>query len=119
LPSGKPTERTTTPPDLGNHLWHNEPMRRSRMVFRDGKVHVCARMCDTCIFRPGNLMYLEDGRVESMVREATGNESCITCHETLSGYQAVCRGFFDRHATAPLQIADRLGYIAFQAVPTK
>jgi len=89
------------------------------MVFRDGKVHVCARMCDTCIFRPGNLMYLEDGRVESMVREATGNESCITCHETLSGYQAVCRGFFDRHATAPLQIADRLGYIAFQAVPTK
>jgi len=93
---------------------------KSRKVFRNGKVHdVAARMCDTCIFRPGNLMHLEAGRVESMVREATGIESCITCHETLSGFQAVCRGFFDRHATAPLQIADRLGYVVFQAVPTK
>jgi len=94
----------------------------SRKVFRQGKVHVCARMCDTCIFRPGNLMYLEEGRVESMVREATKNESCIPCHETTYGQaegEAVCRGFFDRHATAPLQIAERLGYVLFQSLPTK
>jgi len=92
---------------------------KSRKVFRDGKVHVAARMCDTCIFRPGNLMSLQEGRVESMVRQATRNESCITCHETLSGFQAVCRGFFDRYATAPLQIADRLVYVVFQALPTE
>jgi len=119
LPPGKPNERTSTPPALSQTpLCDNVPMK-SRKVFRDGKVHVCVKMCETCIFRPGNLMHLEEGRVESMVREATKNESCITCHETLSGYQAVCRGFFDRHATAPLQIADRLGFVVYQALPTK
>jgi|SRR5580704_12725027 hypothetical protein len=92
---------------------------KSRKVFRNDRVHVCGRMCDTCIFRPANLMYLEECRLENMVREATRNESCITCHETLSGYQAVCRGFYDRHATAPLQIAERLGCIVFQAPPAK
>src|SRR5476651_2454024 len=71
---------------------------RSRKVFRDGKVYVCARMCDTCIFRPGNLMNLEEDRVEQMVAQATRAESCIPCHQTLSGKQAVCRGFFERHA---------------------
>src|ERR1017187_5870798 len=58
-------------------------MSRSRKVFRDGKVHVCAEMCETCIFRPGNLMNLSEGRVESMVQEATKRDSCIPCHETL------------------------------------
>jgi hypothetical protein len=27
-------------------------------------------------------MFLEPGRVEKMVMEATANESCITCHES-------------------------------------
>ena len=74
-------------------------------------------MCDTCIFRPGNLMHLEDGGVENMVREATKNESCIPCHATTYGQaegEAVCRGFFERHATLPLQIAARLGFIVWQ-----
>jgi hypothetical protein len=59
-------------------------------------------------------MTLKPGRVEQLVKEATRRESCIPCHETLSGKQAVCRGFFDRHATAPLQIADRLKLIEWQ-----
>jgi hypothetical protein len=88
-------------------------------VFRDGKIHVMEKMCKTCIFRPGNLMQLEPGRVEGMVRDATADDSCIPCHSTLylSGRpeHAVCRGFFDRHATAPLQIAERLGMIEWQA----
>jgi len=87
---------------------------KSRKPFRDGKVHVCRAMCSTCIFRPGNLMHLEEGRVEQMVRDAKKKESAITCHETLDGKQAVCRGFFERHATQPLQIAERLGYIEWQ-----
>lgn len=86
-------------------------MRRG--VFRNGKVHVKRAMCATCIFRPGNLMCLQDGRVEQMVRAATRAESCIPCHETLEGLQAVCRGFHERHATQPLQVAQRLGYIEY------
>jgi hypothetical protein len=62
---------------------------RSRKVFRDGRVHVCARMCDTCICRPGNLMELEEGRVEQMVALATMAESCIPCHETLNANMTV------------------------------
>jgi hypothetical protein len=85
-------------------------------IFRDGKVHVCERMCSTCIFRPGNLMNLRTGRVDSMVTEAVKNDSTIVCHATLDGDNAACRGFFEQHKTAPLQIAERLGYIEFQEV---
>lgn len=66
-------------------------------VYRDGRVHVCAEMCSTCIFRPGNLMSLQPGRVREMVDQAVADESCIICHSTLDGDNACCRGFFDRH----------------------
>jgi hypothetical protein len=80
-------------------------------VFRNGKVHVQRRMCSTCIFRPGNLMNLEPGRVEGMV-EGAGDDGCIPCHKNLSGEgQAVCRGFFDNHKNQLLQIAERLDMI--------
>ena len=85
-------------------------------VFRDGKVHVLTTMCRTCVFRPGNLMYLNEGRVKGMVEKATKEDGCITCHCTLDGDEAVCRGFFDKHATAPLQIAERLGHVKFVEV---
>lgn len=83
-------------------------------VYRDGRVHVRAEMCETCIFRPGNLMRLGRGRVREMVDAAREAESCIPCHATLYGqaeHQAVCRGFYDRHPTQPLQVAARLGLI--------
>jgi hypothetical protein len=83
-------------------------------IFRDGRVHLMKRMCPTCIFRPGNLMGLEPGRVEEMVLEASKNDSTIVCHATLidgRNENAACRGFFDRYATAPLQIAQRMGLI--------
>jgi hypothetical protein len=80
-------------------------------AYRNGRVHVKRSMCRTCIFRPGNLMQLRPGRVRQMVSEARANESAIICHTTLDGPNAVCRGFFDRFATAPLQIAERLGYL--------
>lgn len=86
---------------------------KKRAPFREGKVHIMAQRCPTCIFRPGNLMDLEPGRVADMVREAKRRDSAIICHETLGGYKALCRGFFDKHYTTPLQIADRLGYIEF------
>lgn len=80
-------------------------------AYRDGKVHVCQVKCKTCIFHPGNRADLQPGRVAEMVKAATKNESAIICHATLDGDNAVCRGFFDKHPTAPLQIAERLGLV--------
>jgi hypothetical protein len=57
-------------------------------------------------------MRLEPGRLAGMVKDAQSDESTIVCHETLDEpLQASCRGFFDRHATQPLQVAERLGLI--------
>lgn len=75
---------------------------------RDG-LHVCDRLCETCVFRPGNLMFLMPGRLRGMVRDALANDSFIPCHKTLDGQQAVCRGFYDRHARDTLGC--RLGAI--------
>lgn len=84
----------------------------NRRVFRDGKVHVCKQMCPTCIFRPGNLMNLNNNRVEGMVRDA-GDDGCIPCHGTLDGEQAVCHGFYTKHRNQLLQLAERFGVIEF------
>jgi hypothetical protein len=89
-------------------------MPHSRQPYRRHRIYVASRLCDTCIFRPGNLMQLEEGRVEEMVREACAKETAIICHETLSGDKAICRGFFEQHPTLPLILADRLGRIKFQ-----
>jgi hypothetical protein len=85
----------------------------SHNVYRDGRVHVCAEMCATCVFRPGNLMHLRSGRLREMVEESLDNDSAIVCHKTLEGDNAACRGFFDRYPTTPLQVADRLGLMEF------
>jgi hypothetical protein len=70
-------------------------MARSRFnIFRNGKVHVQKRMCDTCIFRPGNLMHLRPGTVEMMVAESVKDDASIPCLETLDGGNSVCRGLF-------------------------
>lgn len=81
-------------------------------VYREGKLHVCARQCDTCIFRPGNLMNLEPGRVKQMV--ATANDSCIPCHHSIydEGKEpAVCRGFFDLKPNLPIRLAIALNIV--------
>jgi hypothetical protein len=83
-------------------------MRRVGNIYRNGRVHVKREMCPTCVFRPGNLMHLNAGRLREMVDQARANESTIVCHDTLDGDNAACRGFFDRYPTAPLQIAERL-----------
>lgn len=86
--------------------------------YRDGKVHVQASMCFTCIYRPGNLMRLQPGRVKSMSDDALRDGSAITCHATLEHTNvpaAVCRGFFDANAerSVPLTMAARIGILEF------
>lgn len=72
-------------------------------------LRVCASMCATCIFRPGNLMELRSGRVRGMVNEAVERDGFIPCHKTLDGERAVCRGFYDAYGDRTL--ACRFGVI--------
>lgn len=71
--------------------------------YRDGVVHVLSEKCRTCIFRPGNPMRLQPGRVQQMVDDSLKAGGAITCHQTLAygGYEAegeaICRGFFEAH----------------------
>lgn len=93
-------------------------------VFRGGRLHVLARRCDTCIFRPGNLMQLAEGRVAGMVDQALANDSVIPCHSTLYDpdvQPAVCRGYFARYwrAVAGLRLAQHMGLVVLDPVPSK
>jgi hypothetical protein len=88
-------------------------------VFVNGKVHVRRTMCATCIFRPGNLMGLSDGRVEEMIRDADEAGSCIPCHTHLytgSPIEPVCRGYYDRRSSVTLRLADAAGVTVFTNV---
>lgn len=85
-------------------------------VYRDGVVHVAVRKCATCVFRPGNLMDLEPGRVDQMRFDAVKGQGVITCHKTISGEEigpAVCRGFFDVHKAdvGLLEAAERMNVV--------
>jgi len=59
-------------------------------------------------------MDLTPGRVKEMVEQSQTANSAIVCHSTLGGRpkrNAVCRGFYDKFPTQPLQVAQRLGMI--------
>lgn len=78
------------------------------------RTRLLARMCDTCIFRPGNPMHLHPRRLRDLVTQAVTGQGYIVCHSTLPGMAdppvppAVCRGFADRYDTQALQIMSRL-----------
>ncbi|MCW6004296.1 hypothetical protein K1W54_06830 [Micromonospora sp. CPCC 205371] len=79
-----------------------------------GKSRLLSRQCATCIFRPGNLMHLQEGRLKDLVAQTRAAESFIVCHSTLPPYPypdakpAICRGFADRYTTQALQVIGRL-----------
>ncbi|MEU4555741.1 hypothetical protein [Micromonospora violae] len=77
------------------------------------KTRLLSRECATCIFKPGNPMHLEPGRLKQMVTEASGDAGYIICHSTLpyAGSPvppAVCRGFANRYHTWQLQVMEQL-----------
>lgn len=86
-----------------------------------GKTRLLAEQCGTCIFRPGNPMYLSPGRLRQLVDEARGNGGYIICHETLPYADspvppAICRGFANRYSTWQLQVIGRLwGFVEVPA----
>jgi hypothetical protein len=90
-------------------------------------VDVKAEKCSTCIFRPGNPMYLQPGRVKQMV-EQCGPDGFVICHQTLAYNapepddetgtrpmvkgEAICRGYLDAGNEPQLvQVAERLGLL--------
>lgn len=88
-------------------------------------VRVMREQCATCIFRPGNLMDLQPGRLKSMTDECRKGDRHIPCHEFLhlrrggdvAGPQArgaVCRGYWDTQPhSSLLQVAERLGFVEY------
>lgn len=95
--------------------------------WRDQRVHVLDAKCSTCIFRPGNLMHLSEGRKQDVVDGNVQNDSALTCHQTLPGWPpgthkpAVCRGFYDVHKqdSFPLRLAQQMDVITFDPAPSK
>jgi hypothetical protein len=90
-------------------------------VYNDGRVHVQSAKCSTCIYRPGNLMHLQPGRVTGMAAEAVAAGGVIPCHQTIHGQrdqESVCRGYFDvaKRDVWLLQVAERLGIIRWTKV---
>lgn len=90
-----------------------------RGPYRDGKIHVAAEKCSTCIFRPGNPMHLTPGRLKDLSDSAISDDSVIVCHSTLPAVtgdeqvEAVCRGFDDAHGdkVTPLRLARAMDLI--------
>lgn len=85
-------------------------------VYVNGKVYVRRRRCDTCVFRPGNLMHLDEGRLDGMISGADANGSCIPCHHHLhqgADIEPVCRGYYDRHSSMTLRLAEAMEIIEF------
>lgn len=93
-------------------------------VYRDGRIHVLNDRCATCIFRPGDLMHLQPGRVKEMVTSAIRNESVIPCHSTIydpAVKPAICRGYWDayRNEVVALRLAQVMDIVVEDPAPPK
>lgn len=69
-------------------------------------VRVRAERCTTCVFRPGNLMQLEPGRLKDLI-DMNEQGGWLTCHQTLvyatGRYDtpAVCKGWEQSYGLGP------------------
>lgn len=51
--------------------------------YRDGRVHVMAEKCSTCVFRPGNPMSLRPGQLKDLTDHVQETGVPFSCHQTL------------------------------------
>ncbi len=77
--------------------------------------------CSTCIFRPGNPMSLNPGRVKGMVEDVVREDSFTPCHQTLTGEHppTLCHGMTERHPGALYRLFDQMGAIHRIQPPVK
>lgn len=93
-------------------------------IYRDGKVHVLAAECATCIFKP-NSRPVDGARVAGMVRETLEEDAAtVVCHSTLyrrDVQHAICRGWYDRlgDRSMTLRLAVATGNLEEDPVPPK
>lgn len=68
-------------------------------------MHVCKRMCSTCVYRPDSPAF--DTPIKRIAVEA---DNAVICHATLDlPEQAVCAGFWQNENTTPIALAKALG----------
>lgn len=77
------------------------------------RARMCARMCDTCIMRPGSVVTesLRPGRLKQLLADVRANESWVVCHSTFGDQPAICRGVADAISTNYIRVMGRLGAI--------
>jgi hypothetical protein len=81
----------------------------------DNRPQLFTEGCPSCIFRPGNLMRLREGRLSDIVRRNQATGTALICHLTLPYGEhpeigeTVCRGYYDAYPDTPvIQIARQL-----------
>lgn len=92
--------------------------------YRNGKIHVLSERCSTCVFRPGNLMKLNDGRLQGLIESNRSEDTAFACHQTLYGQapaESICRGYFDAYGDeiTPLRMGKMFGIIEEVDPPKK
>lgn len=87
-----------------------------RKSYRDGRIHVMADKCSTCVFRPGNLMRLAPGRLADLIETNLAADTAFACHQTI--YQeavdeVICHGYHDSYGdcVTALRMARAMGLI--------
>lgn len=95
--------------------WEDQP--NNKPVYRNGFVHVNGAQCVTCVYRPGNLMHLAPGALQTIITENHAKNTALVCHENIDGdHPGVCHGFWRTHPTMVLRLAQAIGALNFQTV---
>lgn len=91
------------------------PRKKKHKVYRDGKLHILAEPCVTCIF--GANRPVDTERVRGMLAECIKENTIVPCHEWMdTKTPVVCRGLWNTGKVAILQLAERMGVAQFDAI---
>jgi hypothetical protein len=93
--------------------WLSDWEPEELVVFtQDHRLRIKRERCSTCIFRPGNLMELREGRLQDMTDATDATDSNVICHQTIATEAgALCAGSVERRAGQQVRIFGRLNSI--------
>lgn len=81
-------------------------------AFDGSRLHVMSKRCAECLLSKGKIV--SDKRKELILDDCKRSGKYFLCHKgTMNGEAIVCRGFFDTVPNQAVQIASRLGLVAF------